>query len=242
MKLSRKTRGDLRSQYAMGPTSAFATAAQGSLAATALQPDQAATVDQGARADLAYGWGDHASSVAAAQASADAAQAGVDAVPALIVAARGQVAMFSHQEASGVHGGDRSAGYNDLPLNTVDYNNIAGASLAGGQVALPAGTYFFSGDAPGFRVDGHRVGLYSPTRAFSSQVVLGTAEFSESTAGHAYFVTRSLVRAVLVLASATTVMLSQFVNTTKTTNGGGVALATVGVPETYGRLIIVRLA
>ncbi len=249
MKITARLHADLKRRFVKTPLPSSATPEQGAKADTAIQPGQAATPEQGARADAAYGWGDHATGVAAAQASANAAQAaagvaqaGVDAVPALIVAARGQIAMFSHTEASGTHGGTRDAGATiDIPLNTTGYNNIAGMSLLPeGLVSIPAGTYFIAGDVPAFRVDQHRACLFSPASLFSTVQVYGTSEYSSKTA--AYAVSRSFVSTVLTFAAATTISLSQYTKTDQATNGGGSASAIAGVREVYGRLMIVRLA
>lgn len=250
MKLSRKTRGDLRSQYALGPASAFATAAQGSLAVTALQPGQAATTDQGARADLAYGWGDHASSVAAAsaaaaaaQASADAAQAGVDAVPALIVAARGQVALFNYTVASGAGGGDRALGLSAIiALNTTVYNGISTSvalNAVTGAMTFQPGTYFIRGEAVGYRIGGHRAALYrsSPTTdvlAYGSNAYAFDGAFATTSV--------SVVSTVAVFVAETVIQLQHYAELTRAVAGGGFPLSVAGVSEVYHPVLIVRLA
>ena len=101
----------------------------------------------------------------------------------------------TEEQSTGVSPGNNINGLNIRQLNTVRTNTIVGASLAAGQVTLPAGSYKIYGSSPFFNGDQHRCYLYNVTDA--SIVSLGTSE----NAGAA-FTTRSLVKGKLTIASS----------------------------------------
>lgn len=64
----------------------------------------------------------------------------------------GSYMLLQDQKAQGVDGGASAVGLQTRVLNTVVFNNIAGASLntSTGTITLPAGTYKIRADVPGF--------------------------------------------------------------------------------------------
>ena len=71
------------------------------------------------------------------------------------------------QKANGTQGGDSVSGANTRVLNTVQKNNINGASLASNQVTLPAGDYEIDATAPAFNCSQSKAYLYNVTDTFS---------------------------------------------------------------------------
>ncbi|TGE04621.1 hypothetical protein [Hymenobacter fodinae] len=88
------------------------------------------------------------------------------------------------QKTSGTNGGTFSSGSDQTrTLNTIITNSISGASLAGNQITLPAGTYDVRGLVPAFRVDAHRAKLYNVTDG--ADVLVGQAAYSGAASGYA---------------------------------------------------------
>lgn len=80
-------------------------------------------------------------------------------------------------------------------FNTVRTNSVTGASLANGQITLPAGTYDYEGNAAGTGCAQHQARLVNVTDNIVASE-LGTTEYTDSS-----ITTRSVVTGRFVLAS-----------------------------------------
>jgi hypothetical protein len=126
----------MNSRYAV--TGDFATAAQGAKADTALQNAAAfATAAQGAKADTAL-QNAAAFATAAQGATADAAWSALQSLP---VPFSVQVGQWETRAVAGVDGGVLGGAENVRELNTAVLN-LTGSTLTGGNVRLPAGSYY----------------------------------------------------------------------------------------------------
>ena len=102
-------------------------------------------------------------------------------------------------------------------LNTVKTNEITGASLAANTITLPAGTYWVEASAPALLVNEHQAYWYNSTD--NSTVLIGTAEYSNSTGQYAQ--TRSFIRGRFTIASGKDFQLKHWCVTTRAGNGFG---------------------
>ncbi len=137
----------------------------------------------------------------------------------------------SHRLASGTGGGAAtSATWNTRPFNTTDLNTIAGASVSGNDVTLPAGTYKVNGRAPASNAATHQVAVYNTTD--STYPLVGS---SAATLSGANAVSDSTVEGQFTITATKVFNLRHWTNT-----GGSVTLGTpvsaTGVTEVYAEL------
>lgn len=119
-------------------------------------------------------------------------------------------AKFSDQKPSGTWGGSAATSSPQTrTLNTVNYNTIAGASLASNQITLPAGTYEVAIRTPGAMVQ-HKAALWSVTA--NAYVMVGSNECSTAPGGGTgtATTTNSFVTGRLTLASTSVLLVRQF--------------------------------
>jgi hypothetical protein len=138
------------------------------------------------------------------------------------------------QKSTGTAGGDASAnGGHTRVFNTVVRNTIAGASLSGNQITLPAGTYRIRASAPGYGVGKHKLIL---TEAVSNiAIAYGPNEYA-GTGGQ----TRAIIGpSEFVFATGKTVYLLHHAELTST-NGLGVTGGWGG--ETYADIFIEKVS
>ena len=138
----------------------------------------------------------------------------------------------SERQASGVQGGSTVAA--DITqtrgLNTVETNNIGGASLSGNSVVLPAGTYRYRFRAPAFMVNTHKALLYNATDA--TYTGIGSSEYANSGSS----VQTSSVGAGLFTISATkSFTLRHYTQNLRASTGLGISTG-AGQPEVYSEL------
>jgi hypothetical protein len=131
-------------------------------------------------------------------------------------------------------GGFTSGSWQTRTLNTETTDEI-GSTLSSNQFTLPAGTYEVSADAPAFLTGEHRAKLRNATDG--SDTLVGTSEYSGAGASQ----TRSFVRGQFTIDDEKTFELQHRCNTTRATDGMGVA-ANFGVTEVYAEVRIWRLA
>jgi hypothetical protein len=97
------------------------------------------------------------------------------------------LAVFSDVKANGVTGGATTLStWQTRTLNTSDpANSIVGATLSSNQITLPSGQYYVWGQAPGYRVEEHKIRWRNITD--STTDILGASAFSKdnSNAGQA---------------------------------------------------------
>lgn len=118
-------------------------------------------------------------------------------------------------------------------FNTTKTNTIPGASLAGNQVTLPAGTYEVDASAPALAASGHFAYLYCVTD--SAVVVTGTSETAAASSSS----NRSFVKGEFTIASAKVYELRHYT----TTSGAFLGIATAnGNVEVYSEAAFKKLA
>lgn len=148
-----------------------------------------------------------------------------------------QQAIFSEQQASGTNGGTFTAGsYVKRVLNTTNVNTITGCSLASSVITLTAGTYTIIGQAPGYKVDRHKIRLQNTTA--TSTIELGCTSQSENATNN---MTWSFVQSTLTITGSTTIELQHRCITTNATVGLGLNDG-FGDNEVYAQIWITRIA
>ena len=190
-----------------------ATAAQGALADTALQdPSAFATAAQGVLAATAHGWGNHA-----------------------LAGYQGALSfgIYELQTASGGWGGVLASGAWTMRALTTEVLALSGATLGGGQVTLPAGTYFVYGEAAAYWVGAHRVALFVGGAAFAHGTNVRTL-FGDDVA-----VPSSVIS---VVTGPAVVDLRHWVEASNGDSTDGGMPVTTGDAERYAKLIIVKVA
>lgn len=149
----------------------------------------------------------------------------------------GQVAYIREEQTSGTAGGGFTSGsYVTRTLNTLTTGGT-GITLASNQFVVPSGTWKIDGVAPAFYVGQHRAKLRNITA--SSDVLLGSSAHAgvSATDGAA---TVSIIKGVFTINTATTFEIQHRCNTTRATNGMGVA-ATFGDSEIYTQVTLTRI-
>lgn len=142
-------------------------------------------------------------------------------------------AHFWEQQASGSDGGD----FSSPATRTFNQSNIniTGASLAGGVITLPAGTYVVNGYATAYGVDKHQVRLYDQTNA--ANLLTGSSSYSSNASPAVP--TLSIIQGRFTLAAETEIKLLHYCQTNRSTDGLGVA-ANVGTGEVYAALSVTK--
>jgi hypothetical protein len=145
------------------------------------------------------------------------------------------IAIFNETQASGTEGGTFTSGaWQKRTLNTTLVNNITGCSLSTSVVTLTAGTYYFSGRAPAFNVQGNQTRIQNITAGTTVQ--LGTSMYVSSNN-----TCIALVEGVVTITGSTTFELQHRCSFTVNTNGLGAAQS-FGGGELYSQLQIRRIA
>ena len=148
------------------------------------------------------------------------------------VAAGTSYAVFRDEKTSGTAGGSQTLGaFRTRDLNTTQFNNITGASLASNQVTLPAGTFFIEAIAPqrGSNVTSR---WYNITD--SSVAVAGQTNYMEAWGETKLF-------GYFTITSSKTFELQYRSTQTEPSNGLGVP-ASYSIPEVYAMVHIVKVA
>ena len=148
-----------------------------------------------------------------------------------------EIAIFNETQASGTSGGTFTSGsYVKRVLNTTVVNTITGCSIASSVITLPAGTYSVTATAPGLGVDGHKAKLRNTTA--STDIQIGT---NERTLAASSVITHSTVLASFTLSVSSTIELQHRCQTTKASDGFGLALS-FSDSEIYSQIIIEKTA
>lgn len=142
------------------------------------------------------------------------------------------------EQANGTNGGSSLTGNNVRILNTVKSNTITGASLAGNQITLPAGTYYVNASSPAYASDGsarqHKLRFYNVTDA--SVAIVG-----ENEAYYNYNSSRSRGTGTITIAGAKAFSLYDYISLAFATTGLGIAVSS-GDVEVYSDVQITKLA
>jgi hypothetical protein len=143
--------------------------------------------------------------------------------------------IIEEQFTSGTNAGTFTAGsFVTRALNTFVRNVGTVASVSGGQVTLPAGTWAFKWSAPAFDVGNHQTILFNVTSSITQGV--GTSEDASGTTN----TTSSVGSSVAAVAGSTVFALQHQCGTTRATNGFGVGAGFT--TEVFSRLEITQLA
>ena len=136
------------------------------------------------------------------------------------------IIVLKEVQPAGVHGGTFTAGaWYTRTINT-EYDPVGICLLSGNTFQIPKGRYFIRGSAPGRGVESHQLRLFNITD--NRVEVYGTSEYSPT--GLAQI--RSWLQAVIEPKRATTYRFEHRCQTTRATDGLGVASSWDG-PETY---------
>lgn len=129
---------------------------------------------------------------------------------------------YQEQQAQNTAGGTFSSGaWRTRVLNT-EVADLGGyGSLAGNQITLAAGTYIVVASAPAWAVLQHQVRLQNVTDA--ATLVTGDSTYTAQGAGGVGAVNRSSLRGIFTIGASKAIELQHQCNTTKTTDGFGVA-------------------
>lgn len=101
----------------------------------------------------------------------------LEVIQTAVVSGRPALLHVRQQENSGTSGGQGTVNtFKKVDINTELTNEISGASLASGQITLPAGTYEIRGNAPAYRTNQHRCRLYDTTA--SAMLLMGSSVYS----------------------------------------------------------------
>ncbi|MBI5625082.1 MAG: hypothetical protein HY924_14995, partial [Elusimicrobia bacterium] len=142
----------------------------------------------------------------------------------------GKKALFKDVKAQGTDGGASAAAtWNIRTLNTVDFSDIPGASLAANQITLPAGTYRVKASAPCQSAGDHKLALYNVTDG--APAVIGTSEFTNN--GAQYASSRSEVWGQFTIAAQKVFELRHYTLNTQAGNGLGRSTNAAGYSEVF---------
>jgi hypothetical protein len=142
------------------------------------------------------------------------------------------------EKASGTQGGSFTGGaWATRDLNTASTNEITGASLASNQITLPAGTYDIEASCPGIALNTQKAQIYNTTDAATT--LIGESSYADSAANHAI---RCNVRGRFTLAGTKVLELRHYGQTSKATNGLGIANSITGFVEVYADVRIWKVA
>ena len=148
-----------------------------------------------------------------------------------------EIMIVQHQEAVGTNGGASLVGVNTRDLNTVQFSNLVGASLASKRVTLTAGTYHMKGRTSCYASNLHKSYIYDITN--SALVIAGSSEHAWSSDATQTF---SYVNGVLTTTGTTVFELRQYVQTAHASGFGNASNYAAAGVEVYAELQITRMA
>lgn len=157
-----------------------------------------------------------------------------------------QVLVVQDQKPSGTQGGTPAAANQTTQrvLNTVVYNSIAGASLAGNVITLPAGVYRVSGWAQVGNVGNAKSSLYNNTT--NALVVAGTSQNLTDTVNAVELLNfATLFEGVIDIPVTTSYDLRTYAqlkgNHNQPNSDFGYPVSLAGQPEIYSQVTINKL-
>ena len=146
-----------------------------------------------------------------------------------------QILHVRDEKPAGTDGGSSIAGSRGRTLNTVVRNTIAGASLAGNQITLPAGKYTINARAPAINSYSHRIRLVNVTDAVV--LLMGS---SEHTSGASGVSTNSVIVGTFILTAQKVLDITHYIYNAIATLGLGVATSDTFV-EVYTEVFITKI-
>lgn len=144
----------------------------------------------------------------------------------------------SHRAASGTNGGtSTSTSWNTRIWTTTDRNTIAGASVSGGDVTIPAGTYRLERcRSAANNADLHQAALYNVTD--SANILVGS---SARTGNSNSYQSDSSVDGEFTIASTKIVRLRHYITTGTSSTGMGFPVSS-GAGELFGEMTLIKVA
>lgn len=141
----------------------------------------------------------------------------------------------SDRKASSTSGGNSPGALTQRTLNTVDWNDIAGASLSSSIVTLPVGTYEVSIRVPGYNPSGHQAYLYNITDSVIA--LIGSSAYTYQS-GNAQ--SDCIVSGRFIISSPKQFKINHYANASAT-NGLGIPV-TSGQSEVYTEATFKKVA
>ena len=144
------------------------------------------------------------------------------------------IAEFNDTKASGTDGGSASAATTTTrTLNTTQYNNIVGCSLAANTITLTAGTYYVRAQGPAYTVARNKLRWRNTTAGTTT--IVGGSFFSNTSTVNA------TLEGVFTITGSTNFQLQHYTQTAEVGDGFGVSVAN-GESEVYAQVYIQQLA
>jgi len=133
-------------------------------------------------------------------------------------------------------GGSSVSGSQTRDINTVETNEISGASLSSNQITLPAGTYFIQATAPCYKSNSHKAVLHNVTSGAVNAV--GTVEYNDSSDN---VQTSSFINKRFTISGTSVFEIRHFISVAKSTNGLGIGY-NVASTNVYTEVMIWKVA
>lgn len=134
------------------------------------------------------------------------------------------------EKAQGTAGGANVVGANWRALNTVKVNGIAGASLAGDLVELPAGDYYLEATAPLYKTAFNRLTIEQED---NTVILPGEGGWVADTGNNAVY----SVRGRFTLTAVTKIKIVQYSSQVKATVGlGNIGQPVNAEPEVFAEM------
>lgn len=134
------------------------------------------------------------------------------------------------EQAANTAGGTFTAGaWRTRVINAEVIDTSGIASIAGNQITLAKGLYEVSIRCPAYRVDGHRARLRNITAG--TTLINGLQSYSPSAVDNSVSIAE--IRGQILLAVTSVLEIQHWCNTTRATDGFGVAVNIDGVSEFY---------
>jgi hypothetical protein len=146
--------------------------------------------------------------------------------------------VIQHNATDGTSGGTATAGsWQTRPLSFKPVDTDAICTLASNEFTLPAGTFDVEAVAQGYKVGGFKLRLYNTT---ATATVNGIAAVCGSSAAADSVVSHAFISGRFTLAAPAVLRLEQRVNTTRATDGMGIA-ASIGEPEVFASITLTKV-
>lgn len=143
--------------------------------------------------------------------------------------------LIKETQTTGTNGGDFNTGaWQTRVLNDKETDTLGLAALSSNQITLTAGTYLVTARCPAFSVDSHRARLRNTTAG--TTLLLSDSGYAPSGGGVDWLTMHGLI----TVAANQALELQHRCQTTKATNGFGVATSIDSQDETYSTILFTR--
>ena len=148
--------------------------------------------------------------------------------------ASGGIFIASDTKSNGTGGGNSVSGTQTRTINTVTKNTIAGASLAGNQITLPAGEFLVYASATAYRCNAHQAWLTNVTDTTND--IIGGTEYANATN---LVSNRTFINGPLSLSGEKVFSMTHFTQTVGVSGLGSAASS--GQGEIYSKIEIEKI-